>query len=254
MDDLKNILESLLFVADEPLNVERLKKIIPQTDTRQIRQAMSDLASEYDTHKTSFYLSEVAGGYQLRTRPAYTEWIRRLVQPKPARLSRAALETLAIIAYKQPVLRSDIEHIRGVDSGGVLRLLMERKLIRILGRKEIPGRPLIYATTKLFLEVFGLKDLKELPTPQEIESLGSDEDETTEPQDTEKAQPDESMASRSADTGDFQLAPESIIESPENKNDPQDWSADSPGSLVEKDLDADIPGDYKNKEHPETGG
>jgi segregation and condensation protein B len=258
MDDLKNILESLLFVADEPLNVERLKKIIPPTDTRQIRQAMSDLASEYDIRKTSFYLSEVAGGYQLRTRPAYTEWIRRLVQPKPARLSRAALETLAIIAYKQPVLRSDIEHIRGVDSGGVLRLLMERKLIRILGRKEIPGRPLIYATTKLFLEVFGLKDLKELPTPQEIESLGFDGDETTEPQDTEKAQPDESLASRAVDTGDSLPKPESIIESPENKNDPQgssaDSSADSQDPLAEKDLDADIQGGYKINEHPETGG
>jgi len=254
MDDLKNILESLLFVADEPLNVERLKKIIPLTDTGQIRQAMSDLASEYDTRKTSFYLSEVAGGYQLRTRPAYTEWIRRLVQPKPARLSRAALETLAIIAYKQPVLRSDIEHIRGVDSGGVLRLLMERKLIRILGRKEIPGRPLIYATTKLFLEVFGLKDLKELPTPQEIESLGSDEDEATEQDTEENQQLDKSLASRSVDTGDSQPKPESITEFPENKNDPQDSSTDSPDSLAEKDLDADIPGDYKTNEHPETGG
>ena len=254
MDDLKNILESLLFVADEPLNVERLKKTIPQTDTRQIRQAMSDLASEYDARKTSFFLSEVAGGYQLRTRPAYTEWIRRLVQPKPARLSRAALETLAIIAYKQPVLRADIEHIRGVDSGGVLRLLMERKLIRILGRKEIPGRPLIYATTKLFLEVFGLKDLKELPTPQEIESLGSDEDEATEPQDTEKSQPDESLASKSMDTGDSQPESESKIETHENTNDQPDSSVNSPTPLAEKDLDADIPGDYKNNEHPETGG
>ena len=171
MDDLKNILESLLFVSDEPLSARQLGKLLPEADTRQIRQAMSELAADYDNRQTSFHLGEVAGGYQLRTRPAYTEWIRRLVQPKPARLSRAALETLAIVAYKQPVLRADIEHIRGVDSGGTLRLLMERNLIRILGRKEIPGRPLIYATTKLFLEIFGLKDLKELPTPAEIESL-----------------------------------------------------------------------------------
>ncbi|MEA3231779.1 MAG: SMC-Scp complex subunit ScpB [Thermodesulfobacteriota bacterium] len=251
MDDLKNILESLLFVADEPLNVERFKKIIPQTDTHQIRQTMVDLAAEYDTRKTSFYLSEVAGGYQLRTRPAYTEWIRRLVQPKPARLSRAALETLAIIAYKQPVLRADIEHIRGVDSGGVLRLLMERNLIRILGRKEIPGRPLIYATTKLFLEVFGLKDLKDLPTPLEIESLGSGEDVAIEPQDTQKAQSDESPALNPADTSDSQPEPASIIEPMENKDGPQDSSADSP---VEKDLDAAISEDYKSNEHSETGG
>ena len=254
MDDLKNIIESLLFVADEPLNVERLKKIIPQTDSRQIRQAMSDLASEYDARKTSFYLSEVAGGYQLRTRPAYTEWIRRLVQPKPARLSRAALETLAIIAYKQPVLRSDIEHIRGVDSGGVLRLLMERKLIRILGRKEIPGRPLIYATTKLFLEVFGLKDLKELPTPQEIEALGSDGDDSIEPQETEKDQDNESLASSDMDTGESQPEPEPKNYSLENENNQPSLAVDSQNSQDEKDLDADMPSDYKNNEHPETGG
>ena len=113
----------------------------------------------------------MAGGYQLRTRPEFTEWIKRLLQPKSPRVSKAALETLAIIAYKQPIIRSDIEHIRGVDSGGVLRVLLERNLVRILGRKKIPGRPLIYATTKLFLEVFDLKDLRELPTPKEIEAL-----------------------------------------------------------------------------------
>ena len=96
-----------------------------------------------------------------------------MLQPKPLRLSKAALETLAIIAYKQPVIRSDVEHIRGVDCGGVLRVLLERKFIRVLGRKEIPGRPLIYATTKRFLEVFDLKNLKDLPTPKEIEEFGS---------------------------------------------------------------------------------
>jgi segregation and condensation protein B len=101
------------------------------------------------------------------------QWIKLLLQPKPLRLSKAALETLAIIAYKQPVIRSDVEHIRGVDCGGVLRVLLERKFIRVLGRKEIPGRPLIYATTKRFLEVFDLKNLKDLPTPKEIEEFGS---------------------------------------------------------------------------------
>jgi segregation and condensation protein B len=101
------------------------------------------------------------------------QWIKRLLQPKPLRLSKAALETLAIIAYKQPVIRSDVEHIRGVDCGGVLRVLLERKFIRVLGRREIPGRPLIYATTKRFLEVFDLKNLKDLPTPKEIEEFGS---------------------------------------------------------------------------------
>ena len=173
MDDLKNIVESLLFVADEPLTIERLKQIIGGSETKALREALDELMLDYETRQGGFYLNPVAGGYQIRTRPEYMEYIKRLLQPKPQRLSKAALETLAIIAYKQPVIRADIEHLRGVDCGGVLRVLLERKFIRVLGRKEIPGRPLIYATTKRFLEVFGLKNLKDLPTPKEIEEFGS---------------------------------------------------------------------------------
>jgi segregation and condensation protein B len=172
MDDLKNILESLLFVSDEALSAERLKKIVVQAKAEEIRQALGELQADYDIRRGGFYLAEVAGGFQFRTRPEYTQWIRRLVDPRPLRLSKAALETLAIIAYKQPIIRADVEHIRGVDCGGVLRQLLERKLIRVLGRKEIAGRPLIYATTKRFLETFELKDLKDLPTPKEIEEFG----------------------------------------------------------------------------------
>lgn len=171
MNDIKNIIESLLFVAEEPLMVDRIKRILTHAETREIRDALNELAGDYETRQGGFYLHEVAGGYQIRTRPEYTQWIKRLIQPKPLRLSKAAMETLAIIAYKQPVIRSDIEHIRGVDCGGVLRVLLERKFIRVLGRREIAGRPLIYATTKRFLEVFDLKDLKDLPTPKEIEEL-----------------------------------------------------------------------------------
>ncbi len=173
MEDIKNIIESLLFVAEEPLTVDRLKRILTQADTNEIRSALNDIAADYDARKGGFYLHEVAGGYQIRTRPEYSTWIKRLIQPRPLRLSKAALETLAIIAYKQPVIRSDIEHIRGVDCGGVLRVLLERKFIRVLGRKEIPGRPLIYATTRRFLEVFDLKTLRDLPTPKEIEELSN---------------------------------------------------------------------------------
>jgi segregation and condensation protein B len=172
MEDLKNIVESLLFVADEPLSLERLKKALGQADSAEIGAAIAALQAIYDSRKGGFYLAEVAGGYQFRTRPEYTAWIRRLVAPKPVRLSKAALETLAIIAYKQPIIRSDVEHIRGVDCGGVLRQLLERKLIRVLGRKEIAGRPLIYATTRKFLETFDLRDLRDLPTPKEIEEFG----------------------------------------------------------------------------------
>jgi len=173
MDDIKNIIESLLFVAEEPLTIDRLKKIIAGAQSPELRGALDELAADYETRQGGFYLNHVAGGYQIRTRPEYKEWIKRMLQPKPLRLSKAALETLAIIAYKQPVIRSDVEHIRGVDCGGVLRVLLERKFIRVLGRKEIPGRPLIYATTKRFLEVFDLKNLKDLPTPKEIEEFGS---------------------------------------------------------------------------------
>jgi segregation and condensation protein B len=172
MEDLKNIVESLLFVAEEPLSLDRLKKVLGQADSAEIGAAIASLQADYDSRRGGFFLTEVAGGYQFRTRPEYTAWIRRLVAPKPVRLSKAALETLAIIAYKQPIIRSDVEHIRGVDCGGVLRQLLERKLIRVLGRKEIAGRPLIYATTRKFLETFDLKDLKDLPTPREIEEFG----------------------------------------------------------------------------------
>jgi segregation and condensation protein B len=173
MKNLKNIIESLLFVSDAPLSLDRIKAIVPDTESMEIRQALNDLSQEYEARGGAFRLRQVAGGYQIRTRPEYREWIKRLVEPSPLRLSKAALETLAIIAYKQPVIRSEIEQLRGVDCGGVIRLLLERKLVRVLGKKELPGRPLIYATTKQFLEIFDLKDLKDLPTPKEIEELGT---------------------------------------------------------------------------------
>ncbi|MCP4747063.1 MAG: SMC-Scp complex subunit ScpB [Desulfobacteraceae bacterium] len=169
--DLKNILESLLFVSEEPLTIKKFKTILDSVDGSELRNALEQLQQDYEQRAGGFVLHEVAGGWQLRSRPQYHEWIKRLLQPSPQRLSKAALETLAIIAYKQPIIRADIEHVRGVDCGGVLRQLMERKLVRILGRKEIPGRPIIYATTKLFLELFDLKDLKDLPSPRQLAEL-----------------------------------------------------------------------------------
>ncbi len=171
--NLKSIIESLVFVSETPLSLNRLKAILGDVDLRDIRLALAELKGEYEDRQGGFTLQEVAGGYQFRTRSAYSDWIKKLLKPSPTRLSRAALETLAIIAYKQPIIRADVEHIRGVDSGGVLRLLLEKKLIRVLGRKDIPGRPMIYGTTKDFLEIFNLKDLSELPSPKEITSLGS---------------------------------------------------------------------------------
>ena len=176
MQNIRNIIESLLFVADEPLTVAKLKSILETVEAKEITSALHTLADHYEARGGGFSLAEVAGGWQLRSRPEYNEWIKRLLQPSPQRLSKAALETLAIVAYNQPIIRADIEHIRGVDCGGILRQLLERKLIRVLGRKEIAGRPLIYATTKLFLEMFDLKDLKDLPTPKEMEDMGVSEE------------------------------------------------------------------------------
>jgi segregation and condensation protein B len=180
MEHIKNIIESLLLVADEPLTIDRIKSILDQAEKKEIENALEELSSEYENRKGGFFLREVAGGYQIRTRPEYREWIKRFIQPKPLRLSKAALETLAIIAYKQPIIRNDIEHIRGVNCGGILRMLLERKLVRVLGRKAIPGRPLVYATTKQFLEVFELKNLEDLPTPKEISELGDSASENKE--------------------------------------------------------------------------
>ncbi|MFO7559658.1 MAG: SMC-Scp complex subunit ScpB [Desulfobacterales bacterium] len=172
MEDLKNIIESLIFVSKEPISVNQIRKILPDISTREIQQSLDDLIEDYGNKKGGFYLREIAGGYQFRSSPEYSKWISLLIQPNPVRLSKPALETLAIIAYRQPIIRSDIEHIRGVESGGIIRMLMERKLIRALGRKDIPGRPLIYATTKQFLELFDLRDLKDLPSLKEIEEFG----------------------------------------------------------------------------------
>lgn len=171
-NDLKNIIESLLFVSDNPIDIRALKQIIPDADVKDIRLAIFELMAEYEERQGGFLLSEVAGGFQFRTRSDYKEWIKKLLKPSPVRLSKAALETLAIIAYHQPIIRSDVERIRGVDSGAILRGLLERKLIRILGKKEIPGRPLIYATTRRFLEIFNLKSLNDMPTLKEIQEFG----------------------------------------------------------------------------------
>ena len=169
MDNLKSIVECLLFAADTPLTMDHFKKAMPEADPAAIRQVLADLVQEHAARNGGFLLCEVAGGYQFRTRPEYAQWIRQLFQQTPPKLSQAAMETLAIIAYRQPVLRSEIEQIRGVNSGNTIKILLERRLIRVLGRREIPGRPLVSATTRKFLETFDLKDLKDLPTPAEIE-------------------------------------------------------------------------------------
>jgi segregation and condensation protein B len=168
---LAAIIESLLFAAETPLSLDRLCEMLPEFGRDAVKAAVAELAEYYEGRGGGFHLVEVAGGWQFRTRPSFQPFVARHVKLKTARLSQSALETLAIVAYRQPVTRAEIEHLRGVDSGAVLKSMLERRLVKILGKKEVPGRPLIYGTSREFLELFGLKDLKSLPTLREIQSL-----------------------------------------------------------------------------------
>lgn len=179
---LKLIVEALLFASDKPLAVREISQCIPDAAAGDIRSALRVLQYEYEAMGRSFVLREVATGFQFRSRNAYGSHILKMLQKSPSRLSRAAMETLAIIAYKQPILRQEIERFRGVDVGGIIKTLLEKELIKILGRKNLPGRPLIYGTTKRFLEVFDLKDIDSLPKLKEIKDFGADEDESAPPQ------------------------------------------------------------------------
>ncbi|MCJ7748575.1 MAG: SMC-Scp complex subunit ScpB [Desulfobacterales bacterium] len=167
--DIKPVLESLFFVSESPVKLETLVEILPELNKEEILEGIRRIKIEYEDDSKGMELVEVAGGYQFRTKPKWAEWVQRLKKAKAVKLSHSALETLAIVAYRQPVIRPAIEEIRGVDSGWVLRTLLEKGLIKITGRKEMPGRPIVYGTTKAFLELFSLNTLSDLPTPKEIQ-------------------------------------------------------------------------------------
>lgn len=175
--ELKPIVEALVFAADGPIRVERLAEIL-ETETADVRCALKELEAEYAEQARGFALQQVAGGYQLRSRPEFADYLRKLGRTRAFRFSRPALETLAIIAYRQPITRPEIEYLRGVDSGSVLKTLLEKHLVRILGKKDVPGKPMIYGTTKEFLELFGLTDLSALPTLREFSELSTEDLET----------------------------------------------------------------------------
>jgi segregation and condensation protein B len=174
--ELKAILEAVLFVSPEPVPVARLMSIVGTVSKSEVVQALGILTHDLDQDGRGIQLVQVAGGYRLVTKQEYGPWLKRVEKAKAAqKLSRSALESLAIVAYKQPLVRSEIEEIRGVETSGVLRTLCERKLVRIVGRKEVPGRPIMYGTTKFFLEHFGLQDLSQLPPLREFKELGESE-------------------------------------------------------------------------------
>jgi segregation and condensation protein B len=167
----RQLVEGLIFASPEPVSAKRIANLIPDCDTRGVHAHVAALNESYEAEQRAFRVIKVAGGYQLRTVEALAPALRALRPTPPLRLSKAALETLAIVAYRQPITRSEVEHIRGVDAGPVMRNLLERELVRIAGHREVPGRPILYATTKRFLEVLGLNSLGDLPTLREIDEL-----------------------------------------------------------------------------------
>jgi segregation and condensation protein B len=172
MSGLKSILEAILFVSGEPLSVDRLLGVVEGVAREELMSTLRALQADYAAEGRGLQLVEVAGGFQITTRPDCAPWIKRLERAKEgAKLSRSAMETLSIVAYKQPVVRAEIEQIRGVESAAVLKTLLERRLVRIVGRRDAPGRPIMYGTTRQFLQAFGLKDLSDLPALRDIKEL-----------------------------------------------------------------------------------
>jgi len=170
-EKLREIIEAILVTADAPVTPGRLLALFDGLNGRDIREAIDALKNHYDEAGHAFTIAEVAGGFLLATRQDYGPWLRKFHDRGQVRLSQAALETLAIVAFKQPVTRAELEAVRGVNSGGVLHTLMELNLIRIAGHSEAIGRPMLFATTREFLVHFGLKSLADLPRPREIEEL-----------------------------------------------------------------------------------
>lgn len=169
-DKIKKIVEALLFAVQEPISVRKISEIIEDTDVKEIKTTIQQLREEYDTYDRSFQIEEIASGFQLLSRPEYHEWISKIRKnTNESKLSQLALETLAIIAYKQPINRADIEAIRGVQSGQMIRSLIEKGIVKVVGRDEALGRPILYGTTKKFLEFFNLRSIKDLPKAEELE-------------------------------------------------------------------------------------
>jgi segregation and condensation protein B len=167
----RSIVEALILASPEPIPLARLSSLVPRCQPALARALVGELNAEYAEQGRAFEIWEVAGGFQLRTLAAFASYVQASQPERPLRLSQAALETLAVIAYRQPVTRAEIEHVRGVDVGAVLRTLLERQLLRIAGHREVPGRPLLYATSRRFLEIFGLARIEDLPTLRDLAEL-----------------------------------------------------------------------------------
>jgi len=171
----RRIVEALILSSTEPISAAKLAEIIPYCKPGQAKDLVNELNTEYAEQDRAFEIWEVAGGYQIRTRAEFSGYLQKLQKERALRLSQAALETLAVIAYRQPVTRAEIEDVRGVDAGATVKSLLDRHLIRIAGQREVPGRPMLYGTTRRFLEVFGLETLKNLPSLRELDELAREQ-------------------------------------------------------------------------------
>jgi len=171
-DYMKSAVEALLFISDKPVEIDQIKEALETVETGEIRRAIQKLKKDYDECDRGMIIAEIAGGFQMLTNPQYAEYVRNFFKRRvKEKLSRPALEALAITAYRQPVSRADVELIRGVNSDGVVTNLLEKGLVKIVGRKDVPGRPFLYGTTKVFLEYFGLRSLKDLPKLEDVGEL-----------------------------------------------------------------------------------
>jgi segregation and condensation protein B len=173
--ELLPAIESVLFAADEPLSLKEIGRILGDVNVDLVKTAVNTLIEAMERRGSGLMLVEVGAGWQLRTQRRYSQWVSRITEVKPLRLSTAAIETLSIIAYRQPTIRNDIESLRGVDCGGMVRNLIQRGLVKSVGRSEGLGRPLLYGTTPYFLEFFGLRDLSDLPALRDLRELEEDE-------------------------------------------------------------------------------
>jgi len=243
------IIEAVLFTASEPVSTEQFSKSLGEIPWREIPSAIEHLNSEYEKQGRSFRIVEVAGGYRMETLPQYSPYLERFFRGRtPPKLSRACLETLSIIAYRQPITRSEIDAIRGIQSDGPIRTLIDRGLISVIGRSEKIGRAMLYGTTDAFLLYFGLKSIDELPEPEDIKSVFQRIDERKEESRTESGESPPEVAAApdaaadetdtenqsKANTRDENITEEmQVDESPADKNDQDESSSDEEPAAVE---------------------
>jgi segregation and condensation protein B len=209
----RRIIEALILSSSEPISAVKLAEIIPYCNAGQAKDLVNELNTEYAEQDRAFEIWEVAGGFQIRTRAEFSGYLQKLQKERALRLSQAALETLAVIAYRQPTTRAEIEDVRGVDAGATVRSLLDRQLIRIAGQREVPGRPMLYGTTRRFLEVFGLENLKNLPTLRELDELAREQGLL------ERTSEDAPYMESSSDQPEGEIVPDTAVEEGADRDD-----------------------------------